>query len=63
MKLTTNMVIQICAIVVQVGTGIAATQGLNAKVAITSGAVVAAAQAVSAYLGHISTTDGKPLSS
>jgi hypothetical protein len=61
MKLTTNMIIQICGIVAQVGTVLSAqTQLINGKAALVIGAVVAVAQAVSAYIGHISNPDGTP---
>jgi hypothetical protein len=62
MKLTTNMVIQICGIIAQVGTALSAqTQLIHGTTALVIGASVAVAQAVSAYIGHISAVDGTKL--
>lgn len=61
MKLTTNMVVQICGIIIAIGTAISAQTGLvNGKIAVVIGGVVAVAQAVAAYVGHISNPDGTP---
>jgi hypothetical protein len=62
MKLTTNMVIQICGIIVVVASALTAQQGvLSPKIAVIIGGVSAVAQAVAAYLGHISNVDGTKL--
>ena len=59
MKLTTNMVIQICGIVAQVGNALLLqTQLIHGTWALVIGAAIAVAQAVSAYIGHISNPDG-----
>jgi hypothetical protein len=63
MKLTTNMVIQICSIIVVIGTALLQqTQVISGKAALIVGALVAVAQAIAAYFGHISNPDGTPAS-
>jgi hypothetical protein len=63
MKLSVNMVLQICGVIAQVGTALSAQTGLiHGNTALVIGGVVAVAQAVSAYLGHISNPDGTPAS-
>ena len=62
MKLTTNMVIQICGIIGAVSGALAAqTSLIKGTSALIIAAVIAVVQAVSAYLGHISNTDGSTL--
>lgn len=59
MKLNVNMVIQICGIIAQIGNALMLqTQLIHGKSALIIAAILACAQAVSAYLGHISNTDG-----
>jgi hypothetical protein len=61
-SLTTNMVIQVCGIVAQIGTALLAQTALiHGNTALIIGAVVAVVQAVSAYVGHISNPDGTPI--
>jgi hypothetical protein len=61
MKLTTNMVIQICGIIGAVGAALAAqTSLIHGTTALVIAAVIAVAQAISAYLGHMSNPDGTP---
>ena len=62
LKLSTNVVIQVCGIIAQIGNGLMATTGvLSPKAAIVVGGIVAIAQAVSAYFGHLSTPEGTPV--